>query len=391
MRCGGEIMNRVQELENKVQELLSLLEACKELNSNIEIQEVFQNILLQMVRVIKVEAATLWVLDEEQGIIEASAAYGPTSSAILNIKLNKEEGIVGKVIASKEVHFIEDVSLDPNWAKRVDHSSGFVTRSMITIPLVVKEKALGALQLLNKQGATLFTEEDVNLATILANQSALALHNSQIYEELYTMFMSVIRTLAKILDARDPYTAGHSERVAKYSVWIARKLGVNQTDCAELNRAALLHDIGKIGIPDEILRKTSRLTDEEFAIVKRHPEIGAEILEKMEPKSVMKNAIEVAKYHHERINGTGYPERLKGKEIPFFARIVGVADSFDAMTTVRPYSKGLTMRQAADELLRCKGTMYDDSIVDAFIEILNECDFNPEQYKGTSTIRRGTR
>lgn len=365
-------MEQMKQIEYKVQELLSLLDAFKELNSNIEIEEVFRNILIQMVKVVGAEAGTLWIVDDEKEVIEASAVYGPMSSAILHIKLKKEEGIVGKVILTGETHLVQDVSKEPAWAKRVDETSGFMTKSMMTLPLIAKGKAIGALQLLNKRGKAYFSKEDESLALALANQSALALHNSQMYDELYKMFMSMVRTLAKVLDARDPYTAGHSERVATYAVWIAKRMNLDSKICEELYKASLLHDIGKIGVPDDILRKPTKLTKLEFDVMKQHPEIGAQILSNMEPKSVMKNAIQTARSHHERMNGTGYPDQLVGEEIPLFARIVGVVDAFDAMTTVRPYSKGRTVREAAAELVRCKNTLFDAEIVDSFIAILEE-------------------
>ncbi|WP_456277276.1 HD-GYP domain-containing protein [Bacillus sp. AK128] len=381
-------MELIRELEHKIEELYSLLEAFKKLNSNIAIQDVFENILYQMVQVVGAEAGTLWVVDEEHQFIEASAASGPNSSTILNIRLKKEEGIVGKVIASGEAQLIEDVSKDPAWAMRVDQKSGFVTRSMITVPLIAKGEAIGALQLLNKKNETFFTEQDVNLALALASQSALALHNSQMYDHLYKMFISVIRTLAKVLDARDPYTAGHSERVAKYSVWIAHRLGLSAEECDELYKAALLHDIGKIGISDEVLRKPTRLSNEEYDLMKQHTVIGATILSNMEPKKSMLHAIQTARSHHERVDGSGYPDRLAGDQIPFFAKIVGVADTFDAMTTVRPYSKGHTFQEGAAELIRCKNTLFDPTIVDAFTAILEECGYQPDQYENAGYNKR---
>lgn len=371
-------MVSIEELERKVQELMCLLEAFKQLNSNIELEEVFQDILLQTVQVVGAEAGTLWVLNKEQEVIEAVASHGPSAEAILHIKMRKDEGIVGKVIMTGQPHLIENVALDSSWANRVDHSSGFVTKSMITVPLAVKGVVLGALQLLNKQKRAFFSEQDITLSVALANQSALALQNSQMYNELYRMFLSMIRTLAKVLDARDPYTAGHSERVAKYSVLIAERLGLDSHNCNELYKAALLHDIGKIGIPDEILRKPSKLTHDEFEAIKQHTVIGADILSNMEPKSAMADAILTARSHHERMDGTGYPDRLAGNDIPLFARIVGVADAFDAMTTTRSYSKGLSFQQAVLELERCKKTLFDDKVVDAFLSVLAESDYKKE-------------
>ncbi|WP_394121097.1 HD domain-containing phosphohydrolase [Planococcus donghaensis] len=374
-------MTQLKDLEFKVQELVTLLEASKQLNSNLEMEEVLESILLQMVQVVGAEAGTLWVLNKEQQKIKASAAYGPSASDILNIELELGEGIVGKVIGTGKAELIENVAVNPDWAHRVDHSSGFVTKSMITVPLAVKGKVLGALQLLNKKDIAFFSEQDISLAVALANQSALALHNSQMYDELQRMLLSMIRTLAKVLDARDPYTAGHSERVAKYSLWTAQKLGFDAQACEELYKAALLHDIGKIGIPDDILRKPGRLTEEEYAAIKQHTVIGADILSNMEPKDAMEHAIETALSHHERLDGTGYPQGLAGEDIPLFARIVGVADAFDAMTTARSYSKGLSFRLGAEELLRCRDTLFDRQVVDAFAEILAGCDYRLETYE----------
>lgn len=374
-------MERVENLELQVQELLKLLEAAKQLNSNLEIEEVFQNILLQMVTMVGAEAGTLWVLDQDGEEIKVVAAYGESADKIVNIRLKKDEGIAGKVIMNGEPVLIRNVQEHPDWSNRVDESSGFVTKSMITVPLTVKGKVLGSLQLLNKKQCEFFNEADVSLAVALASQSAMALHNSQMYDELQQMFLSMIRTLAKVLDARDPYTAGHSERVANYSVWIAGKLGMAADKKKELYKAALLHDVGKIGIPDDILRKPDRLTKEEYDSIKLHTVIGADILSNMEPKRAMADVIQTARSHHERIDGSGYPDGLKGNEISLFARIVGVADTFDAMTTARSYSKGMPYRDAAEELIRCKDTLFDSAIVDAFTTVLAESDYDLTQYE----------
>ncbi|MFD1862039.1 HD domain-containing phosphohydrolase [Planococcus chinensis] len=372
-------MVQTKELQHKVQELMSLLEAFKQLNSNIEIHDVFQDILLQMVHVIHAEAGTLWVVDGEAQKIRAVAAYGGSAHNILHLELEMGEGIVGKVIAGGAELLIEDVPAHPDWSNRADATSGFATKSMITVPLAVKGQVLGALQLVNKKDGRQFTEQDMSLALMLANQSALALHNSQMFDQVSRMLLSMIRTLAKVLDARDPYTAGHSERVARYSLWIAERIGMEGAEAEELYKAALLHDIGKIGIPDDILRKPDRLTNEEYAQIKLHTVIGAEILSNMEPKPAMKNAIETARSHHERLDGTGYPDALSGADIPLFAKVVGVADAFDAMTTARSYSKGLSLRDGAAELVRCKGTLFDERLVEAFVAILEECEYDPER------------
>lgn len=371
----------MQLLQNKVNELTNLLEAFKQLNSHIEIQDVFENILWQMMIVVKAEAGTLWVVEKGTEDVVATAAHGIPSSSVLNKRKARGEGIVGKVIATGEVTLIEDVTKHPHWTQRLDTSESFIKRSMIIVPLIAKGHVLGALQLINKKDTAFFNEEDISLAVTLANQSALAIHHSQMYEEINMMFLSMIKTLVKSIDARDPYTAGHSERVAKYAVWIAERLGVDEATCGQLYKAALLHDIGKIGIPDHILLKRGRLTDEEFDTIKQHTVIGASILSNMEPKHALTYAIQIARSHHEKMNGSGYPDGLKGEDIPFFARIVCVADAFDAMTTVRPYSNGFSYEKAAEELIRCRGLIFDETVVDAFTAILEEIHYEVATYK----------
>ena len=328
-----------------------------------------------MCDVIGTEAGTLWLIDSEKEFIRAEAANGPSASKILNVTLKINEGIVGQVIKNNQSNLVKDVTKEPNWAQRVDQESGFITRSLMTVPISIKGTAIGAIQFVNKKGDLFFEEEDVNLTEALANQAALAIHNSQMYDNLQRFSMSVIRSLTLALDARDPYTAGHSRRVGLYSVWIAQRLNLNGEQCLELERAALMHDIGKIAVPDYVLQKPSRLTDEEFNMIKGHTSHSSKILSEMEPKNQMKIAQDVARYHHEKVNGSGYPDRLKGDDIPLFARIVAVADAFDAMTTDRPYSKGRSYKEAVEELIRSKNQHFDSEIVDAFAEIMLEKNF----------------
>lgn len=378
MNWGIDTMGDIEEqaqLETQIHQLTTLLEASNVLNSVLDITEVLNNILNLMVRSVQAEASTLWIVDSETNEIRAVCATGPSSEVILSIRLQIGEGIVGRAIQSMKGTLVENVADEPAWARHVDNLSGFETRSMMTVPLVIKGQALGAIQLLNKQGNLLFTKDDFALATALAAQSALALQNSQMYDELYRMYVSIIRTLASTLDARDPYTAGHSERVSRYSMQIAHRLGLSEDECNNLEIAALLHDVGKIGIPDHILLKPSGLTNEEFEIMKRHPVIGAEILAKIEPRKLMKQAIDTAHFHHERLDGSGYPNHLQAKQIDLFSRIVAVADSFDAMTTKRPYSNARSYLEALTELIRCRGTQYDERAVDALYNIMKAVDF----------------
>lgn len=374
-------MSDIIQLERRIQELMTLWDAAKELNSHLELYKVFDHILQQMMHVIGAEAGTLWIADADGQHLQAVSAFGPAAAEILDVKMSKGQGIVWKVLETGQAERIGDVSTHADWHERIDQKSGFSTSSLMTVPLIVKNNQLGSLQLLNKRDGEGFTEQDLRLAEALAHQSALALHNSQMYDELNRMLMSMIRTLATILDARDPYTSGHSGRVANYSLWIAQKMGLSPSECEELYKAALLHDIGKIGIRDDLLQKPGRLTQEEYSTIQQHTVIGAGILANMEPRHAMEQAVATAKSHHERLDGSGYPEGLAGDEIPLFARIVSVADTFDAMTTVRSYSNGFTPQQGAAELLRCRGKLFEADVVDAMISILDECDYDLSTYK----------
>ena len=178
------------------------------------------------------------------------------------------------------------------------------------------------------------------------------------------LFISTIKSLAAAIDAKDPYTRGHSDRVAHFSVAIARELGLDSSAMEQVQISALLHDVGKIGIDDAVLRKPDRLTDEEFALIKRHPSMGANI---MAPIKQLKDIIPGMRHHHEAFDGSGYPDGLAGGEIPFVARIIAVADTFDAMTSDRLYQKAMDNDFVIKTLRRLSGTKYDPKLVDAFV------------------------
>jgi putative nucleotidyltransferase with HDIG domain len=188
------------------------------------------------------------------------------------------------------------------------------------------------------------------------------------------LFLETIRTLAAAIDAKDPYTKGHSERVSAYSMAIARHLGLNFDDVFHVRIAAILHDVGKLGIKDGILNKPGGLTDEEYEIMRRHPDIGATI---MAPISKLKTIIPGIRNHHETWDGNGYPDKLKGEEIPMVARIIGVADTFDAMTTNRPYQKAMTLEFVTDKMKAMAGTRFDPQVVHAFAAAVDAGDITP--------------
>ena len=195
------------------------------------------------------------------------------------------------------------------------------------------------------------------------------------YQKLEQAYMESIQTVRYTVEARDTYTRGHSDRVSEYSVLIGQKLNLSEEDIRRLRIGGLFHDVGKIGVPDSILLKEGKLSDDEYSQIKNHPSIGAHILS---TASIFQDIIPIVKYHHEKYDGTGYPEKLKGNDIPYLARITAVADAFDAMTSRRVYRDSMSMQKVIEEIEDCKGTQFDPEIADSFIDILKN-DFESIQ------------
>jgi putative nucleotidyltransferase with HDIG domain len=200
----------------------------------------------------------------------------------------------------------------------------------------------------------------------ISSQASVAIENANLYNELLSLYLHTIESLAAAIDAKDSYTHGHSRRVMDYSIAIAAALGMEKTNLNTLRHTALLHDIGKIGISEAILQKPGKLTNEEFDYIKGHPVVGAHILESIE---FLKEVRMQMKHHHEKYDGSGYPDGLKGEEIPLGARIIAVADTYDAMTSTRSYRRGLEHQLAVEEIARCSGTQFDPEIVAVFLKI----------------------
>lgn len=187
-------------------------------------------------------------------------------------------------------------------------------------------------------------------------------------EKLERAYLDTVQTLRYTVEAKDPYTRGHSDRVSAFSVLLGKELGVSSEDLKTLEIGGLFHDIGKIGIPDSILLKEAKLTDDEYSQIKNHPSIGAHILCNA---IVFQNILPIVKHHHERYDGNGYPSKLVGEQIPYLARIAAVADSFDAMTSKRTYRNAMLIEDVKQEIKRCSGTQFDPNIAEAFLNILN--------------------
>ncbi|HEY9069984.1 MAG TPA: HD domain-containing phosphohydrolase, partial [Candidatus Ozemobacteraceae bacterium] len=362
-----------QDLNRKILELNTLHDIGRNLSMELDIQRLLEMIVDQTSRVLGgVRSISLILHDEATGKLHVRVHRGLSPEyAVRPIELG--EGIAGKVFLKGEPLMINDLPSQPEVDSRgaqVETAAGSVTgRSSLCVPLIVKERAIGVLSVSEKLSGEIFDDNDLSLLVTLAAQISIALHNARLYEDLEASYLSAVRALANSLDAKDAYTRGHSERVAAFSVEIGRRMRLEPETLKNLQIGALLHDIGKIGISENIINKPSRLTMDEFELIKTHPVRGANIIE---PASFLKEKVPLIKHHHERFDGKGYPDGLSGENIPLLARIVCVADSWDAMTSKRAYRSVVPREQAVQELLRCAGTQFDPKIVAAFMEVLQD-------------------
>jgi len=241
-------------------------------------------------------------------------------------------------------------------------------RVLIAVPLLSKGRAFGAIGVFGFTEEKEFFPHDMELLESVGQEAAIAIENASLYENLEQMFINTITSLASMLDAKSPWTKGHAERVTRYAVAIGREMGFDEKTLDILRLGGLLHDIGKIGTYDIILDKPGELTPEESELVYQHPSKGAEILE---PIKQLKNIVPLVRHHHERIDGTGYPDGLKGREIPLLVRILCVADAYDSMIADRPYRKSPQKEYAISELKRHAGKQFDADIVNTFLKVLH--------------------
>ncbi len=250
----------------------------------------------------------------------------------------------------------------------------------IVLPLVKDHELLGVV-CIDLPGATMLTEECWSEARRITDRVALALSNVQLLSRLEALSTGTVLAFARAIDANSPWTAGHSERVTRVALEIGTQMGLSQTELDTLQRGGLLHDIGKIAVPPAVLDKAGRLTDDEWAVMRRHPIVGCEILS---PIPAFADALPIVRSHHERMDGTGYPDQLYGEEIPMLARVMAVADVFDALSSDRPYRAGMSTEVACDIIQRGSGTHFDSRIVHAFMDGVHAGRIHASMVSGAS-------
>jgi putative nucleotidyltransferase with HDIG domain len=300
--------------------------------------------------------------------MRVNASYGMKSNLIERIAptLKLGESLTGKAALSKKVLQVYDIDKNPAIKYR-DLLRREGARSILAVPIIFQNKTTGVISVYSRNKRR-FSEEEIRILSLFASQAAVAIQESRYCDDIHLNYFNTIHTLVLAIEARDPYTRGHTERVTKYSIEIARNFNMSREELEVLRYAAEVHDIGKISIPDFILNKPGRLTSAERAMIELHPIKGAEILE---PLDFLKEALPIVRHHHERYDGTGYPDGLDKDRIPIMARIITCADSFDAMTSERPYRRRkLTVEEAITEIRNNTGSQFDPRIASNFIKLL---------------------
>ena len=370
----------------------TLIAVASDLTSELDFDRLFPLIVGKVTESMSAERTSLYIVDWE-----TETLWTKVSEHIDRIHLPLGEGISGRVAKSGEIINLEDAWEVPYFNREFDLKHNFRTKSVLCLPVKNHSgETTGVLQVMNKKGKNRFDADDEELLKSFASQVGIALENSLLNEELRLSFESSVSTLSATVDARHPFTAGHARRVTEYSLLIAREMGLNDQEMEVLKYAALLHDIGKIGIRDNVLLKNGLFTPEERAEMNKHPMKSKAILENFRFPKSLKDVPEIASLHHEKIDGTGYPDGLKGEQIPLGSKILAVADVFDALTSRRDYPKytkeetltcdPMPLSKAISILESDAGTHFAPEVVSAFLLclhhalVLNRGDHFPPEY-----------
>ena len=365
--AGAALRNATlfDERSQRVRELGALNQLAIAIGTDVELEAVLRNALEQAVEVTSADAGSIMLLDSDGVALEIAAAVGLPAEIVTSAHERLGEGVAGRVAQAREAVIIIDEADERFSADTVRPE----VSSAISVPVVFKDEIVGVINLSRKDSPHAFTTENLNVVASFAGQLAVAIKNSRLYGDLERTFLGTISSLAAAVDAKDPYTFGHSTEVTEYADAIGVRMGLPESERPTLHIAATLHDIGKIGIDSATLRKPGKLDAEERAAMERHPSIAADILA---PLDFLKAAVPLILFHHERYDGHGYPSGVSGLTIPLGARIISVADAFNAMVSDRPYRAGLPLEVAVQELRDNSGTQFDPLVVEAFFEVLAE-------------------
>lgn len=363
--------SKYQEQIAKLDRLISMLIGLHEFGMTtlgMTSKEVLTRAILDnALKLVEADIGSIMLIERDIRELVIMVAKGIPKDVIETTRVKLGEGIAGKVARSGKPIFVENIEHDARYQR--SNLERYGSKSFISVPMRVKNRIVGVLNVNSSNKDRVFENRDLRLLTILADQAAITLENSDLYENLQQFYLEMVQTLARTIDAKDSYTHEHADRARYYARAVAKELHLPEQIVRHIEYAALMHDIGKIGIEKKILHKPGKLTQEEMEIIKKHPAIGNKIIA---PVAFLAPVAPMVLYHQEWFNGQGYPDGLVGEEIPLGARIVAIIDAFDAMTSDRPYRKALPIKHAINELREFTGTQFDPHVVEAFIKVLEK-------------------
>lgn len=324
----------------------------KRFNSNLKLNQLLINIIEAVIYELGIEVGAIFLYDPVKEMLDLGAALSHEKGNIV-----REYPLTGVKFADRVKEHKETL-----WIKE---------EGILSVPIKIEDKFIGVFQVINKAYYKKVTKRDCRIIEKIVEQKVgPSLDQARLHEKLRITFIDSIRAVASAIDAKDKYTIGHCQRVAEYALQLGEYMGMGEEQLGDLEYAAILHDVGKIGISDQILNKADSLTDEEYEMMKGHPLLGAEILGKI--TTLKEDIIWGAKYHHEKYDGTGYCEGLKGEEIPLYARIISIVDAYDAMVGNRVYREGIPVEEALERLEAAKGNQLDPYLTTLFIQMIKE-------------------
>ncbi|MBD3217001.1 MAG: response regulator [candidate division Zixibacteria bacterium] len=342
--------------------LISLYQISEAMGSTIHLNSLLDLVLNSIVGEFNADLVSISLWDPHRDCLTLEAYYGDESDIKQNPLLSGKSEINYKVLKESRPQVVNELEDIPE-----QDVTSYI--SLVCHPLLVQGNVIGTLNLLRKGQFDMFGLGDIHLLWILASKAATAIEHSRLYTELEQAYIGTVRAFANAVEARDNYTRGHTERVYKIASLIARALDWPEEQMKHLYMGCVLHDIGKIGVPDSILNKPGRFTDEERRIMQMHPETGVKMLEGI---PMLEPALPFILYHHEQYDGSGYPLGLKGKNIPIEGRVLAIADTVDAILTNRPYRKGASLEKVSRELTECSERQFDPELVEIFLEVLKD-------------------
>ncbi|MGE4357707.1 MAG: HD domain-containing phosphohydrolase [Candidatus Omnitrophota bacterium] len=354
----NDLKDTARELDRRLQQLFHLDKVSRTICSEFELEDFLHSLLNATASAINAKRGSLMLFDEEEKCLKIKVLKGLNELLVETVRLKKGEGIPGVVLEKAKIISSEDIRKENLNLSKIDQEL-YQSKNFISIPIEGKKRVWGVLNLSDWPEGFSFSTVDLRLLSILTSQAWIALENSKLNGELQNSYLHTLQVLASAIEAKCKYTRGHSERVAKYAIQFAKQLKLSEKEIKKIQFACGVHDIGKINIADSILNKATPLNPEEWKVMREHPNKGVEILI---PLGLLKELIPLVKCHHEHYDGRGYPQGLKGKEIPLEARIITLFDAYDAMTSHRPYRNKMSKEDALKEIERNLGKQFDPQL-----------------------------